>query len=141
MTTIDNHPHEDLTFAKLQGFYDFLMDGPDLGRTHVTNQDWNNAYDEGRTEAEALNGPEDSKPFSLPEIPMFFDEKEYQQIKELVTQAAQLAGDGGGGDLGINAEYERGMAELIMRTCGLSADLVDDLVRAIHAVAKELNEA
>lgn len=35
-----------LLFAFLQGFYEQLRDGCG-GRTHTTNQDWNEAYDRG----------------------------------------------------------------------------------------------
>lgn len=46
------HPHDDLTFAKLQGFYEYLTEGPDAGRTHETDAAWSEAYDQGRNEAE-----------------------------------------------------------------------------------------
>ena len=51
-------PHDDLLFAWYQGFYERMTEGPNCGRTHETNEDWNEAYDEGMNEAEALDGPE-----------------------------------------------------------------------------------
>jgi hypothetical protein len=32
---------------------------PDVGRTHATNQDWNEAYDRGRSVGLRLRGQED----------------------------------------------------------------------------------
>lgn len=48
-------PHDDLTFARYQGFYEYLTEGPDAGRTHASSADWNEAYDAGRNEASALS--------------------------------------------------------------------------------------
>ena len=36
-----------LIFAFLQGLYERLKWGDGFGRTHATNQDWNEAYDRG----------------------------------------------------------------------------------------------
>lgn len=130
-------PYDDLLFAKLQGFYEYLTLGPDSGRTHVFNQDWNEAYDQGRNEAEALNGPEGRKPFSFPEIPAFMDDATYMRVSVLVEQAARLVGDGEGSEAGKNVEYVRGMAELILRVGGLSSDCLEGIVELIHNVAKE----
>lgn len=47
-------PHDDLLFARYQGFYEYLTEGPDWGRTHETDDAWSEAYDEGRNDAEAL---------------------------------------------------------------------------------------
>lgn len=49
-----NKPHDDLTFAKLQGFYDMITEGPDMGWTHPDYPQWSEAYDQGRNEAEAF---------------------------------------------------------------------------------------
>lgn len=65
-----NKPHDDLTFAKLQGFYEYLTDGPDSGRTHETNAEWNEAYDQGRNEAEAY---EKDMPFTSEDIKLLED--------------------------------------------------------------------
>lgn len=45
--------HQDMKYVKLLGFYEYLTLGADFGRTHEKNQDWNEAYDQGRNEAEA----------------------------------------------------------------------------------------
>lgn len=47
-------PHDDHQFAFYQGFYERLVDGPDCGRTHTSDQAWNEAYDQGRLEAEVF---------------------------------------------------------------------------------------
>lgn len=65
------------------------------------------------------------------------DESEYIKASDLISTAATLAGDGAGGELGDNAEYERGMAELIMRLMGWDSDLLDGIVSAIHGYAKD----
>ncbi len=41
-------------FAWLQGFYERLRWGDGAGRTHATNQDWNEAYDRGMNAADWL---------------------------------------------------------------------------------------
>lgn len=45
-------PHDDLLFAKYQGFYERVVEGDACGRTHPDNEDWSEAYDEGMNEAE-----------------------------------------------------------------------------------------
>lgn len=35
-------------FAFVQGFYEYWRNGDGMGRTHPTDQDWNEAYDRGR---------------------------------------------------------------------------------------------
>lgn len=39
-------------FAFLQGFFERVASNGDVGRTHPTNQDWNEAYDRGMNLAE-----------------------------------------------------------------------------------------
>lgn len=41
-------------FAFLQGFYERLLYGDAAGRTHSTNQGWNEAYDEGMNLADEV---------------------------------------------------------------------------------------
>lgn len=79
----------------------------------------------------------DEKPFSFPEISIWMDEREYLLASDLIGEAAGLAGDGAGGDLGENAEYERGMAELIMRFMGWPCDHVGEIIACIHATAQD----
>lgn len=45
-------PHDDLLFAKYQGFYERVVEGDACGRTHPDNEVWNEAYDQGMNEAE-----------------------------------------------------------------------------------------
>ncbi|MGP5017471.1 hypothetical protein ACTXK7_07355 [Vreelandella alkaliphila] len=80
-------PHDDLLFARYQGFHDYLTEGEGSGRTHPSSQDWNEAYDEGRNEAEGLNGPEGSKPFSMPEVGASFDEGRYLDLCKMIDEA------------------------------------------------------
>lgn len=75
--------------------------------------------------------------FSIPEIPLWLDEIAYIKASDLISEAGSLAGDGVGGDLGINAEYERGMAELILRYMGWSGDLTQNVISAIHGYARD----
>ena len=77
--------------------------------------------------------------FSIPEIPLWLDESAYIKARDLISEAGSLAGDGAGGDLGINAEYERGMAELILRCMGWSGDLTQNVISAIHGYAREVS--
>lgn len=85
-----------------------------------------------------IDGPEGTEPFSIPELDVWFDEAEYLRVSELIGIAASLAGDGAGGELGDNSEYERGMAELIMRSSHcLGVDYLDQIIQAIHNTAKE----
>ena len=132
--------HDDLLFARYQGFYEYLMEGPDSGRTHPTNQDWNEAYDTGRNEAEALNTPEGDAPFAVAEIDAWMDEATYLRVSGLIADAARLFGDGEGRELGENTEYERAQAELICASAGLSSDHLDAVVNAIHATARDTNK-
>lgn len=84
--------------------------------------------------------PADERPFTIPEISVGMDESEYIKAVDLIGTAATLAGDGTGGDLGRNAEYERGMAELIARFMNWSADRVPEVLDAIHGTAKDAAE-
>jgi hypothetical protein len=43
-----------LIFAYAQGFWERLTLGDAFGRTHETNQDWNEAYDAGANLADRL---------------------------------------------------------------------------------------
>lgn len=42
------------TFAFLQGLIECLWFGPDFGRTHESDHDWNEAYDRGMNAADWL---------------------------------------------------------------------------------------
>ncbi|AWY09441.1 hypothetical protein vB_RpoS-V16_05 [Ruegeria phage vB_RpoS-V16] len=77
------------------------------------------------------------KPFSIPEISVWMDESEYIRAADLIGTAADLFGDGGGGDLGLNPEYERGQAELICYFLGWPSDHVPEIVAAIYATARD----
>ncbi len=78
-----------------------------------------------------------AKPFSVPEIGVWMDESEYLRAVDLIDTAASLAGDGAGGELGLNPEYERGMAELIMRFMCWPCETVPEIIRAIHGTARD----
>lgn len=47
---------DSIPFAYAQGFWERLRLGDAFGRTHETNQDWNEAYDRGANLADALRG-------------------------------------------------------------------------------------
>lgn len=80
---------------------------------------------------------DDTKQFRIPEIDAWLDEREYIMAIDLIGTAASLAGDGNGDELGQNAEYERGMAELITRHMNWSVDFVPQVIAAIHATARD----
>lgn len=42
-------------FAYCQGFYERLTLGDGFGRTHATDQDWNEAYDRGANLADLVH--------------------------------------------------------------------------------------
>lgn len=42
-------------YAYCQGFIEFFQ-SPGTGRTHATDQDWNDAYDRGRNLADLITG-------------------------------------------------------------------------------------
>ncbi|CAM3840427.1 hypothetical protein VRRI112168_02700 [Vreelandella rituensis] len=48
-------PHDDLLFARYQGFFERMTVGSAAGRTHETSDDWNEAYDAGMNDAEVFN--------------------------------------------------------------------------------------
>ncbi len=43
-----------LAYAFAQGFWERLREGDSFGRTHESNQDWNEAYDRGANAADAI---------------------------------------------------------------------------------------
>jgi hypothetical protein len=47
---------DSLAFAFLQGFWERATMGDSFGRTHPTNQDWNESYDCGANLADKLRG-------------------------------------------------------------------------------------
>ncbi|WNL50821.1 hypothetical protein RPALISO_234 [Ruegeria phage RpAliso] len=99
--------------------------------------EWEGNLDvEPATDSEG-EGPEGDTPFSFPEIGLWLNERDYMRASDLITEAARLAGDGAAGDLGRNPEYERGMAELIMRAMGWPCDHVGEIIACIHATAKD----
>ena len=75
------------------------------------------------------------RPFSIPELPMWLDERQYILASDLIGEAAGLVGDGTPSGLDDNPEYTRGMAELIMRFMGWEPDLVPAISEAIKATA------
>jgi hypothetical protein len=81
---------------------------------------------------------DETLPFSVPELHIWMDEKHYLCATDLLNCAAQLFGDGAGGDLGENTEYERGQAELIRAFMGWSGYVeVEDVIEAVHGIAKD----
>ncbi|MCA1776067.1 MAG: hypothetical protein LC676_10790 [Loktanella sp.] len=72
----------------------------------------------------------DDKCFSVPEINAWMDEHEYIMASDLISTAAGLFGDGDGGEIGTNPEYERGQIELVLNFMGWSSDDHYDEVRA-----------
>lgn len=81
------------------------------------------------------------KPFSFENINYWLDEARYLRVSEMILAAAQLVGDGAGGELGENVEYERGMAELICDTGGIPMDLKEQVLEEIHATARASAQA
>lgn len=77
------------------------------------------------------------KEFHIPEISLWLDEHDYIRAADLIGTAASLAGDGNGRELGQNAEYERGMAELITRYMNWPAEFTGQVIDAIHGTAKD----
>lgn len=124
--------HSDHQFAFYQGFYERLAEGPDTGRTHETDQAWNEAYDRGRNEAEAVVG---DRSFHFERIDWRFDESGYLKAQDMIINAGGLFGDGQGGDLGTNPEYERGIAEMVCTACRIPLELKDQVVDEIHSYA------
>jgi hypothetical protein len=102
------------------------------GAAHEAHQPEDALYHEDAVEAAARY----ARPFSFPSIDHFFDEATYLRAQHLIQCAAGLFGDGGGGDLGENEEYERGQAELICDACCIPQDLVDQVIAEIHEVAR-----
>jgi len=80
-------------------------------------------------------------PFTFPCIDHGFDETLYLRAQELILLSAQLVGDGAGGELGENEEYERGQAELICDACGIPQDLKEQVLEQIHDTAKSFASA
>lgn len=64
-----------------------------------------------------------------------FDEAQYEEAHRLISIAAGLFGDGQGRELGDNAEYERGMCELICERLGLPIEMKKALCEKIHIEA------
>lgn len=75
--------------------------------------------------------------FSIPEITRWLDESQYIRAMDLIGEAASLAGDGQGGELGLNPEYERGMAELIVRYMNWDSFNIPEVIEAIHNTARD----
>lgn len=75
--------------------------------------------------------------FTIPEIPVLLNEHEYIKANDLLATAGSLAGDGQGNELGQNAEYERGMGEMVVRYMGWPADFLPHVIAAIHGYAKD----
>lgn len=75
-------------------------------------------------------------PFTFPCIDYGFDERQYLRAVDMIRDAATLFGDGSGGELGNNKEYERGQAELICMYCNIPLDLKDQVINEIHDVAR-----
>lgn len=69
------------------------------------------------------------------------DDTTYSLALRMIESASYLFGDGDGGDLGENVEYERGMAELICDTCPIPMEHCDDIIQEIHHQATVKREA
>lgn len=80
---------------------------------------------------------DESAVFSFPEISVYLDESQYMRASDLIETAATLFGDGAGGELGENPEYERGIAEIIMRYMGWPSETVPEIIEAIHGTARD----
>lgn len=80
---------------------------------------------------------QENREFSFPEITVMLNESDYIRAVDMITSAAGLVGDGGGGDLDYNPEYTRGMAEVILRTMGWEVDHVSEVIACIKATAKD----
>lgn len=74
-------------------------------------------------------------PFSIPEIPVWMDERDYIRAIDMIVEAAGLIGDGTPSGIDENPEYTRGMAELIARTMGWDTGMVPHVTAAIKATA------
>lgn len=75
----------------------------------------------------------------LPEIGIMLDKDDHMRASDLISTAAGLFGDGAGGELGENAEYERGISELILRYMGWPVEHIEEVTACIHAHARDLN--
>lgn len=79
---------------------------------------------------------QEETPFTFPLIDHGFDEVHYLRAQEMICQSAQLVGDGAGGDLGLNEEYERGHAELICAVCDIPSEFKEQVIEQIHDTAR-----
>lgn len=65
------------------------------------------------------------------------DEARYAHAKELLRIAAQLFGDGVGGELSENEEYERGIIEVFCAFFGTAVEDREQIRKLIYDLARE----
>ncbi len=78
-------------------------------------------------------------PFTFPLIDHALDEARYLRAQDLMSHAARLVGNGEGGDLGENPEYERGQAELICDVCSIPIEFKGQVIEQIHDIATDVD--
>lgn len=80
----------------------------------------------------------DNPQFSIPDIPIWLDERQYILASDLIGEAAGLIGDGTESGLENNPEYTRGMAELIMRFMRWPPETVSSIIESIKVTATSM---
>jgi len=74
---------------------------------------------------------------SQPPVEKYFRDDRREQAERLLGIASRLVGDGMGGELGDNNEYERGIAEVLCEFVGLPMQDVPRIIKSIHQRAQE----
>lgn len=117
------------------------MEGKDITQKDLEDRsiELGNIMIEDADDVELLNEALDEfagDVFTIPEIDIGLDEAQYIHLSDMIGAASKLVGDGVGGELSVNCEYERGMVELICDLAGLSVEYRDQVRDAIHASAR-----